>query len=203
MQNFINWLNTLNKPNLPNNVEQLQNTRDLDLSDCGLTQIPNIISLCRNLPNLRGINLANNDIRSLPDEFGELHIQRLGLCNNYQLHCIEAIENLSNLQCLYLNGDRVITLPNFPNSLKALYLRDTHLVHLSAISQAQNLEVLDISLNSDIRDINELQNLPNLRQITFDKDIEIPSWLETDCWEYKIELINYYYEIYIFTRIER
>lgn len=65
MQDFLDWLNQLNNTSLPRTAEQLQNARDLDLCNCNLTDndLPLIISSCINLPNLRGINLAKNDIR--------------------------------------------------------------------------------------------------------------------------------------------
>lgn len=87
--------------------------------------------------------------------------------------------------------------------LKELHLQNTHLLHLTPILDATNLEVLDISFNSDIYDIGEFKDLSTLRQITFDKDIKIPDWLKNGNWEYKIELRNYYYEVYIFIRRER
>lgn len=119
MQAFLNWLNQLNKPRLPRTVEQLQNARDLDLSACNLTNehISFVIHYCRNLPNLRGINLANNDIMHLPDEFSSLqHIEKLGLCNNHHLHNISAVGDLSNLKYLYLNGSYNVELPCFSHS---------------------------------------------------------------------------------------
>ena len=202
MQEFLDWLNSLNKPRLPSTAEQLQNAKDLDLSDCNLTNehISFIIHHCRNLPNLKGINLANNDIICLPDEFGSLHIEKLGLCNNYHLYNIRAVESLSNLKHLYLNGSHTVELPHFSHSLKELHLQNTHLPSLTPILEATNLEVLDICRNRYVDNIDEIQNLTNLKRIVFDKDIAIPNWLQNDDWEYIEQLIDCYYEVYVFTR---
>lgn len=107
------------------------------------------------------------------------------------------------MQHLYLHGNHNVELPDLPHSLKDLRLQDIGLLNLTPILELANLKVLDISINKDICSIDELENLSNLRQIVFDADISMPNWLNNDDWEYKIELIYYYYEVYVFTRKQR
>lgn len=70
------------------------------------------------------------------------------------------------------------------------------------ILEAKNLEVLDISVNI-FHNIDGLDGLRQLKCIVFDRDsgYSVPDWLQNDNWRYRIDAVQCFYSVYIFTKI--
>ena len=119
------------------------NSTELDLSHCELTQFPLEILELTNLTELR---IEHNQLTTIP----------------------EAIENLTNLTELYLNNNRLTTLPEFTRKLtklENLRLQNNKLTKLpESIAKLTNLKTLHLEMNK-FEVGAEVYNLPPQEQI--------------------------------------
>lgn len=204
MEQLLNDLRTLNIPNLPNSLDDLMQIEELDLSNKKIYGLPDTIC---NLTNLKNLNLSCNEFKWLPRDFGKLkNLTKLGLCDNPRLRSIDEIADLENLQWLNISGSRNFQIPSLEKlqNLKDLYMRNTGAYEndIMIILEAKNLEVLDISVNK-FHNIDGLDGLQNLKYIAFDRNDDwysVPSWLQNDNWGYRIEVVQCFYSVYIFTK---
>lgn len=204
MEQLLNDLQKLGIPNPPNSVEELMQIEGLDLSNKKICSLPDAIC---NLTNLKKLNLSCNEIEWLPRDFGKLkNLTKLGLCENPRLRGIDEIADLENLQWLNISGSKNFQIPSLEKlqNLKDLYMRNTDAYEndIPLILEAKNLEVLDIGVNI-FHNIDGLDGLRQLKYIVFDRDngYLVPDWLQNDNWRYKIEAVQYFYSVYIFTKI--
>ena len=125
--------------------------------------------------NLKGLNLNNTKIDSLPSSIGELKkLEWLELDDT--LHLFELPEeffNLSSLNTLYLGGSSLMTLPsNFGDleDLSELYLNRTKITSFpTSIGSLQLLHVIEISSWGEIEELSkEFWGLSNLVSLTLD-----------------------------------
>jgi hypothetical protein len=87
----------------------IKNATKLDLSNQGLTEIPEYVFVCRNLQRL---NLSNNKITEIPARLAVLkRLKTLDLSNNSIKQLLSRFFNLQNLQTLNLNHNQLKTLP--------------------------------------------------------------------------------------------
>ena len=120
--------------------------------------------LCKKLMSLdvtkmmmiKEMYLDNNDIRRLPEDFGNLfNIYELKLMNN-QLECLpDSIGKLTNLQLLFLRNNKIRELPGSIGNCKAIQVFQLSLNPIEELPP-------QLGLLTNIRDLN-LDNTPALR----------------------------------------
>jgi internalin A len=162
----------------------------LDLSDQGLTELPDSIG---QLTALEELNLNDNQLTALPDSIGQMtELQRLHLNGNKLASLPDSIGQLSRLRNLYITYNRLTELPKsigkltrlqtlslsynhlakLPESigqlakLKGLYLDENRLTGLPrSIGKLAELEELDLSGNRLATLPDSLHNLKNLTHL--------------------------------------
>ena len=133
-----------------------QKLEELDLSNGGLTRIPD--EVCE-LTHLKDLKLNGNKIQELPDSIGNLsNLRKLYLHNNQLINLPDSFSRLSSLTELYLHNNQLTNLPDsfsHLSRLTTLYLSYNQLASLPrSIIELSNLSWL--SLNS-----NQLTTLPD------------------------------------------
>ena len=108
------WLKSADK-----NIEldKIEDITYLSLVNKGIKTIPRSI---KNLHKLTRLALGNNDIKEIPQEFGELNLTFLDLSKNGLSELPETIGELSNLRTLHLHGNNLSDLPESIKNLKNL-----------------------------------------------------------------------------------
>eukprot|EP00850_Spirogloea_muscicola_P011471 SM000071S21095 [mRNA] locus=s71:323765:328953:- [translate_table: standard] len=119
----------------------------LDLSGCGLAEVPRIIF---EMDELVDLNLAGNTITSLPEAIGKLtSLRRLGLAGNRLRQLPASIGQLTYLQGLWLHSNLLQEVPSEIGRLLRLRILDLDgnlLEQLpSTIGDLCSLQMLDIS----------------------------------------------------------
>jgi len=160
----------------------------LDLSDLGLTRLPESIE---RLSRLRRLDLSSNKLTALPESIGTLtHLQHIYLSANQLSMLPEAIGRLAHLQHLDLGGNQLTTLPE----------------SIGALSQ---LRVLDLtngmlkSLPESIRKLSSLQELYLHEQPYLGLPPEIlgPTWNEVHGLHHRsfpaspANILDYYFRL--------
>ncbi|ABW26990.1 COR domain-containing protein [Acaryochloris marina] len=144
-----------------------QQSRSLDLSYLGLTEIPDAIS---QLKNLQTLSLQGNQLTTIPDAISQLkNLQTLSLQRNQLTAIPDAISQLKNLQTLSLQGNQLTAIPDAIGQLVNLQTLDLHDNQLTTIpdtiSQLVNLQELDLrndQLTTIPDAISQLSNLQKL-----------------------------------------
>ena len=99
-------------------VEELLNTKELDLNNNKLTKIPKEIG---NLKNLKKLYLSGNQLTEIPKEIGNLkNLQKLDLDYNQLKKIPKEIGNLKNLKRLLLYNNQLTEIPKEIGNLKKL-----------------------------------------------------------------------------------
>ncbi|KAL4219600.1 E3 ubiquitin-protein ligase lrsam1 [Mactra antiquata] len=95
------------------------------LHDNWLSSIHTTTNLITDLSCIRVLDVHNNEIRSVPQEIGQLHsLQVLNLENN-RIHSLpDSIGNLKYVQTLNLKGNKLKVLPSNVCSMKSLRMLD-------------------------------------------------------------------------------
>jgi hypothetical protein len=122
----------------------------LDLSNQGLTEVPEAILRCK---NLRKLNLSNNQIKMLPPELSRLkRLQNLDLGNNQISTLYAGNFDLPQLEVLILRNNKLKKMPHqigALDKLKVLNLSGNQLVELpNDITRLADLEELSLANNS-------------------------------------------------------
>ncbi|XP_024516937.1 uncharacterized protein LOC112341277 isoform X1 [Selaginella moellendorffii] len=125
-------------------------TGRLDLSDCGLEEIPAQVF---GLSELVDLSVAGNRITNLPEEIYKLkNLQRLGLAGNSLRTLPESIGTLTHLQGLWVHGNLLHALPpqiGKLEQLRFLALAGNQLAILpETLSGLKSLEVLSVAGNN-------------------------------------------------------
>jgi internalin A len=160
-----------------------EKSKHLDLSNCKLTQIPELLGLEQlevlyltgnqltrienldKLPNLRGLHLSSNKLTRI-ENLDKLPKLRLLDLDSNQFTRIENLDKLPNLQTLWLHSNqltRIENLDKLPN-LQELYLTNNELTRIENLDKLPNLQTLSLSFNELTR-IENLDKLPNLREL--------------------------------------
>ncbi|MFA6915314.1 MAG: leucine-rich repeat domain-containing protein [Parachlamydiales bacterium] len=154
---------------LKNEIENLPELEELDLSKNKLTYVPTGIG---GLTNLRKLVLENNLLKDVPSEVGKLNkLESLSLLGNKELSLLPPeMGNLASLSELILSQT---SLNNFPveifklSNLEILWMEWCGLKELpSEIGKLQALKKLNIGnnqLTSLPKELGELRNLTRLR----------------------------------------
>ena len=169
---LIKWAdeNNISVYNFPQDREEIENLKELDLSDCGLESLPDEFAnlqsheklylwsnkfkefpkaICK-LKNLKELDLSDYGLETLPDEFANLQsLKKLNLSKNYFKEFPKALCGLKNLKELDLSDYGLETLPDeFANlqNLEKLDLKDNEFKEFpKAICKLTNLKELDLS----------------------------------------------------------
>ena len=108
-------------------IEQARRSRatTLDLSDLGLTRVPDSLA---QLTSLQKLSLNDNQLTTLPESLAKLtSLQTLDLGYNQLTTLPDFFAKFTSLRTLYLDDNRLTTLPDSLaklTSLKELYLHD-------------------------------------------------------------------------------
>ncbi len=132
LQEWANDLNLDDEEKKGREVAQIRiieaekpNQESLDLSDLGLTSLPEMIG---SLTWLKRFDLDKNRLQTFPKSFSELTLlESLDLSNNLLETLPESFGNLTSLEILILNDNRLEKLPDSMVSLTnllMLYLPD-------------------------------------------------------------------------------
>ncbi|MEH2461168.1 leucine-rich repeat domain-containing protein [Nostoc sp.] len=132
-------------------IEEARRERaiELDLSNMGLTQLPEAIA---SLTQLQNLDLSNNELMELPEAIASLiQLQMLNLSNNELTQLPEAIASLTQLQNLDLSNNELMELPEAIASLTQLQNLDLSNNELTqvpeAIASLTQLQTLNLSDN--------------------------------------------------------
>ncbi len=135
--------------------ELRQDTGSLDLSECQLTEIPEILN---ELSNLRTLNLARNYLAWIPATYWRLsNLQNLDLSGNRLTEIPEGLAQLTNLQSLDLSSNQLTAIPE-------------------TLAQLTNLRLLDLSDNQLTAIPEELAQLTNLENLSLDRNPLPAEW---------------------------
>ena len=134
---------------IPNEIKQLINLKELDLSRNKLTNIPEEVF---ELSQLRSLKLNFNLLTEISSNLGKLtNIKSLDLSYNQLIELPNEIDQLSNLNTLNLSRNQITELPNEIgqlSNLQKLNLSENKLSTLPAeIGQLINLESLNLTDN--------------------------------------------------------
>ncbi len=122
---------------------------ELDLSHCGLTELPESIG---NLRNLEVLDLENNELTELPESILDLrNLKELDIGGNRLTKLPESFGGLKNLRRLNLGYNKLTELPESIGNLRNLEVLDLENNELTelpeSIGNLRNLEVLDLKNN--------------------------------------------------------
>ena len=115
---------------LPGKLPDFADIQALDISECGLTEIPPVLL---NMRQLKVLNVSDNHILSLPDDWDHLDLIALDISHNVLSEVNHSVKCQKNLEVLVLEN---CNLKDFPchvlqlNKLRCLVLDNNPLGHL-------------------------------------------------------------------------
>ena len=159
----------------PKNLISFVDIEALDISECGLREIPQVLL---KMGQLKVLKMSDNHIHSLPDDWGHLDLTALDISKNELLESNMPLKRLVNVEVLVmascnikdfpfyvlqLNKLRSLTLDDNPigpldfgtlesDSMQSLSLRSCLIAHISG-RLLSNLQYIDLRSNS-------IQHLP-------------------------------------------
>ncbi|TFJ97616.1 histone-lysine N-methyltransferase EHMT2 [Platysternon megacephalum] len=135
-----------------NNLKKLVNVRELELVNCNLERIPHAVF---SLVSLQELDLKDNQLRSIEEILSFQHCRKLvclKLWSNHIAYIPEHIRKLKGLEQLYLNRNKIETLPSqlfLCTKLRCLDLSNNGIqVIPPEVGVLQNLQYFAISSNS-------------------------------------------------------
>ncbi|XP_013169540.1 PREDICTED: leucine-rich repeat protein SHOC-2-like [Papilio xuthus] len=134
--------------NAINNIpcDGLNECCDIEILDLSYTHISDIKSNIDIYKNLIEINLSQNELISIPDEFCNLaHLEVCILSCNHILYLPNNFIKLTKLKTLCLDGNELCTLPNIHTLpyLKKLDLYDNYLCQLIDLSCIEEIDIAE------------------------------------------------------------
>ncbi|TFG22516.1 MAG: leucine-rich repeat domain-containing protein [Promethearchaeota archaeon] len=144
-----------NKDRYPYYNARDHNVIGLDLFNCKLLEIPEIIT---GLKRLKELHLGRNFISTIPEMIRELkNLEMLNLWDNEIQNLPDWLDKLKSLKYLYLSSNQIEVLPKSIGNMKLLKELDLDTNKLTAIPETirdlKNLEMLGLTNN-------KIQTLP-------------------------------------------
>lgn len=152
-----------------------------------IVDLKNIV-LIKNLNELQIHNMyLNNETLDMISKFEKLHTLRFYNCNIESLKFVQNlsinelvldkctydnityINNIKNLEILYLDNFDKIDLKDIPNNLKELSLYNSTVINEKKLVTFNNLEILRIE-DSNIKDLNLCLYVQNLKYLIIDRE---------------------------------
>ena len=130
----------------------------LELNALNITDIKNEVEGLENLRELTDLYLRSNNIKEITDLDKLVNLAILYLENN-KIEWISGLENLSNLQRLYLSGNNIHEIEGLENltNLRILHLNDNKISEIRGMENQEKLQHFEIKNNLIPEDIiNEL-----------------------------------------------
>jgi small GTP-binding protein len=148
-------------------------TKELDLSDFGLTRLP--LEICQ-LSNLTKLKISSNKLAELPPEIFYLaNLKELDISNNKLVTLPPDICHLASLELISLAGNQLVALPWEVcqlNNLKVLRLSNNKIAALPPeIGRLFNLTTLELSRNRLAIIFQEIFHLSNLTHLILSNNI--------------------------------
>ncbi|GMH43494.1 hypothetical protein BSKO_11416 [Bryopsis sp. KO-2023] len=139
----------------------------LDLSNCGLTKIPEEVF---ELEDLRDLSLTGNSITHLPEGIGNLKsLERFVIAGNLLQELPKSLGNLKALEGFWCHGNLIKNLPESFGELSALKkcsLSGNRIESLpNSIGGLTNLEVLEVAGNRLKEIPGEIKGLSKLKKL--------------------------------------
>jgi internalin A len=154
------------------------NSKELNLCNQGLTEIPTEVF---QLQNLRSLNLSKNKIVKIPDVIAQLqNLTQLYLAHNKIVKIPDVIAQLQNLEVLHLSHNKIVKIPDAITQLQKLTwlnLSRNQIVEIpDAITQLQNLIWLNLDNNQITKIPDALTQLQELTVLNLDNNqiVKIP-----------------------------
>eukprot|EP01128_Nolandella_sp_AFSM9_P004398 TRINITY_DN1966_c0_g1_i1.p1 TRINITY_DN1966_c0_g1~~TRINITY_DN1966_c0_g1_i1.p1 ORF type:complete len:467 (+),score=94.18 TRINITY_DN1966_c0_g1_i1:48-1403(+) len=169
----------------PEELTQLPNLTELDLSENLIASLPDSISKVTSLVSL---NLSDNRLSSLPDSFGLLvQLEELTLRKNELTELPSSVSTLSALQTISLSNNRLVKLPDAlctqPKLRRLAIAYNPGLTLPPSLCYCAELTWIDITGNKLEKLPAVLAQLPNLQilEAASNSLVEIDSTLFTTC----------------------
>ena len=145
----------------------------LNLSDLGLTNLPESLA---QLQNLQTLNVSGNQLTALPDSLAQLqNLQVMKAYGNQLKDLPGSLAQLQNLHELSVQSNQLTTLPDFLAQLQNLRVLHVHANQLTALpdslAQLQNLRSLDVHNNQLTVLSDSLAQLQNLQSLAFSENL--------------------------------
>ena len=144
---------------------KIEKREELDYLICLDENITDLSSI-QDLRNLERLFLQGNDIRSVKELSAFYKLKELSLANNKNLQSLEGIENLTQLEKLYVNKGALDSLKGLERAqnLRILQLMSNQITDISPLTNLENLEQVILSYNN-ISDLSALANKPRLKEL--------------------------------------
>ncbi|KAI1290302.1 E3 ubiquitin-protein ligase LRSAM1 [Halotydeus destructor] len=150
----------------------------IDLSDCGLTDVPNgVFSMCK-VYRKEQLILSNNQIKTLPDDKNNRlaslseTVLVLELSHNAISNLCQDYSRLNSLQELYLNNNKIKSLPNefakLMNLVKLEMRCNFVKVFPSVLISMRKLELIDLRENQISMLPGEVSSMSQLKTLLID-----------------------------------
>lgn len=157
------------------------NPFDLDLGDNDISELPDNFG---QLTNLEKLSLVQNELSELPDTFGQLtSLELLFLDKNKFTKVPYILKKLKKLNRIHLSNNNIENFEfNFPESLEKLFAMHCNISFLdSDISQIKHLKLISMSFNR-ISKLPKLQSILRLEYISLSNNLltEFPSSWNTE-----------------------
>ena len=131
---------------LPEKLVEFANIQAVDISECGLTEIPLVLLHMR---QLKVLNVSDNHFLSLPGDWGYLNLKALDVSHNVLSEVNLSIKCQNSLEVLVMKNCNLKQFPSHMlqlNKLRCLYLDDNPLGQLDFDSlQCKSLQSISLT----------------------------------------------------------
>lgn len=122
-----------------------------------------------------GVGGFKGERNDLTDLFCSRELDTLSL-NECRIRSLNGLENSPKLQCLYIYNNRslfdISALSKVKNTLKALRIENCYKIKdFSILRELGNLELLELSGNNVLPNLNFLKNMKNLKTFVFNMNV--------------------------------